>query len=65
VVFDPRRPATAYRNTFSDVFAAAIFFFLIHLTLLVSSFNEPKGGSQGGKTIELGLNQPPATLSNQ
>lgn len=63
VVFDPRRPEAAYRDTFSDVFAAAILFFLLHLTLLVSSFNEPTGGSQGQQAIELGLNQPPATLS--
>jgi voltage-gated sodium channel len=61
VVFDPRRPATADRNTFSDVFGGAILFFLIHLTLLVTSFSEPKGGVQDGKAIELGLNRPAAT----
>ena len=51
VIFDPSRPAEAFRNTFADVFAETILPFLIHLSLLVASFREPKSPVE--PTIEL------------
>jgi len=55
VIFDPGRPATAFRDTLAEIYAAAIFFFLIHLSLLTASFREPKSPTE--PAIELGLNR--------
>ena len=63
MIFDPHRPASAFRNTFYDLYGAGALFFLMHLSLLVASFREPKSPVE--PTTELGLNRTVGPLGEE
>jgi hypothetical protein len=63
LIFDPRRPATAIRNTFSDLYAGPGSAFVMLMVFLAASFRQPQEGLRDEEFTTLDLNRPADPLS--